>query len=566
MKFVGSQLALYLTDKEFRRNAKSLVRYLAFLLIVIIVYAILFQVIMRNVEGQEHSVVTGFYWTLTVMSTLGFGDITFESDIGRIFSMLVLLSGIVLLLIVLPFAFIRYFYAPYLESRLRMRAPREVPEGTKGHVILCAYDSIAPGLIQRMQAEGLPYYILEPDQELASERHLNGLPVVCGELESENTYTRLRAGKARMVLVNRKDELNTSIILAVRHVAPEVPVVAVAGEDDSVDVLELSGATHVLPLRRWLGEQLANRVSALHAKSIPIGQYEDLLITELPVHRTQLNGKTIRETAMRQVAGASIIGVFERGRLVPAHPDLKLNMSSVLVVIGTERQLKAVDALFDTHEESTEPVVVVGAGKVGAAVAKSLEARDIPVHLVERSSKLGKRLKKDGWKMFIGDASDFDLLRKAGILKAPAVVLTTNDDTMNIHLTSYCRQLNPDLRIVSRITQERNIEVIHRAGADFVLSYSSLGAEAVFSILKGQTLSVLGERVNMYTVPIPEVLHGKTLAESEIGARTGLIVIATQQNGEVSTRITASTELLPEMELLILGNAEQREGFERIYS
>jgi voltage-gated potassium channel len=61
------------------------------------------------------------------MSTLGFGDITFTSDIGRVFSVVVLVSGIILLLIVLPFAFIRFFYAPWLEAQIRLRAPRRVP-------------------------------------------------------------------------------------------------------------------------------------------------------------------------------------------------------------------------------------------------------------------------------------------------------------------------------------------------------------------------------------------------------------------------------------------------------
>ena len=51
------------------------------------------------------------------------------------------------------------------------------------------------------------------------------------------------------------------------------------------------------------------------------------------------------------------------------------------------------------------------------------------------------------------------------------MLLTTNDDAMNIYLAVYCRKLNRDLRIVSRITHERNVEAIHRAGADFVLRF-----------------------------------------------------------------------------------------------
>ena len=92
MKFVGSQLAYYLRDRDIKRNSKVLLRYLALLGIVILIHSIFFHIIMAKVEGQDHSWVTGFYWTLTVMSTLGFGDIIFESDIGRIFSIVVLLS------------------------------------------------------------------------------------------------------------------------------------------------------------------------------------------------------------------------------------------------------------------------------------------------------------------------------------------------------------------------------------------------------------------------------------------------------------------------------------------
>lgn len=50
-------------------------------------------------EGQTHSWVSGTYWTLVVMSTLGFGDITFPSDVGRAFSVVVLLSGTIFMLV-----------------------------------------------------------------------------------------------------------------------------------------------------------------------------------------------------------------------------------------------------------------------------------------------------------------------------------------------------------------------------------------------------------------------------------------------------------------------------------
>ena len=169
MKFLPSQLAYLFAERELRTNVGSLVRYLVFLAVLISLYAVLFHVIMERYELQSHSWITGFYWTLVVMTTLGFGDITFTTDIGRLFSIIVLLSGVVLLLVMLPFLFIRLFYAPWLDARMRMRAPREVPDDLNGHVVITEYDAIARGLISRLQTYGMPYTVIEPKPAVAAQ-------------------------------------------------------------------------------------------------------------------------------------------------------------------------------------------------------------------------------------------------------------------------------------------------------------------------------------------------------------------------------------------------------------
>ena len=77
------------------------------------------------------------------MSTLGFGDITFQSDAGRAFSMLVLVSGVVFLRNVLPFAFIQLFLYPLARGAPGRLHARRVPAKAAGHVILTHYDPIA---------------------------------------------------------------------------------------------------------------------------------------------------------------------------------------------------------------------------------------------------------------------------------------------------------------------------------------------------------------------------------------------------------------------------------------
>src|SRR5687768_5567103 len=159
MKFLSSQLAYLTSDPEARGNLRALAKYLAFLAALVTIYALIFHVIKLSVENEPHSWITGFYWTLVVMTTLGFGDITFTSDLGRVFSIVVLLSGVVFLLVMLPFLFIRLFYAPWLEARVRLRAPRFVPAGVEQHLIIAELDPLALELIERLVAENIAYVV-----------------------------------------------------------------------------------------------------------------------------------------------------------------------------------------------------------------------------------------------------------------------------------------------------------------------------------------------------------------------------------------------------------------------
>ncbi len=560
MKFLISQLSYFLSEQELRKNLRALLKYVGFLVAVIVVFSILFHVIMEW-EGQQHSWLTGFYWTLTVMSTLGFGDITFQSDLGRAFSLLVLVSGIVLLLIMLPFTFIRYFYAPWLEAQIRARAPRAVPGDMAGHVIICRHDSIAPGLARKLDFSQIPYFVLEPDPIVAERMISDGISAVTGDIDSPDTYRRLRARHARMVFANGEDTVNTNIALTVRDVAPDVPIVALAENDDSVDILELSGANRVLNLKRRLGQQLATRVNLGAGSAAVIGRFKGLRLAEFAVANTPFAGKTLIDTRLRQDTGVSVIGVWERGHFQPVRPDSTLSDAAVPVVIGTREQLDRLNERLASAKREPRPVVIIGGGRVGFAAAGALRRRGVQVHVVDRDQRLARAFRDQADRFIVGDAADREVLAEAGLEEAGAVALTTNDDAVNIYLTVYCRRLQKDLHIASRITHERNLEAMCRAGADSVLSYSSLGREYVFSRLLGRNPIMVGEGTDFFYVRVPASIAGQPLAETRIGARTGLIVIALERGDDMQTNPGPHTPVPEGGSLLLLGTAEQRQAF-----
>ena len=564
MKFSSSQLAYLVGDREARGNLRALLKYIVTLIALITLYAVIFHVIKVQVEGEQHSWITGFYWTLVVMTTLGFGDITFTSDTGRLFSIVVLLSGVVLLLVMLPFMFISLFYAPWLEARVRMRAPRAVPAQTSGHVILTEYDAIAVGLVERLRTEHIPYYVIEPDPTKAARLIGEGVVVIAGENDSGATYQKINATRARMLLANCEDTTNTNITITAREIAPDLPITAIVEEEDSIDVLELSGATTVLPLKHQLGEYLANRADTGGDAHV-IGSYRGLQIAELPARDTAFAGQTVKDTRLRERTGLSVVGLWERGKLQPAFPHSLIQPNGVIVVAGTDPQIAVLNALMPGNGAGHPPVLIIGAGKVGQAASRALRRKATEVHAIDRSELALAPMREDGVTLFPGDANDRRLLEHAGIHSVSSVLLTTNDDAMNIYLAVYCRRLNPSLRIVSRITHERNVEAIHRAGADFVLSYTTLAVESVMSLLRGYELVVLGEGVELFSVAVPPSLSGRSLAQSGIGSGTGMSVVALDRGGTLVTRLTGGTSLDAGAVLLMLGSLEQRRRFAELF-
>jgi len=556
LKFLTSQLTYLLAQQETRRNLVALSKYFAFLAAIIALYSVAFHGMML-LEGQEHSWLTGLYWTLTVMSTLGFGDITFHSDAGRAFSILVLMTGIVMLLIVLPFTFIRFFYAPWLEAQLRLRAPREAPADVRGHVVVCQWDELTRALVQRLADQKVPYVVVEPDAARAADLHASGISTVRGEVDSSELYHALRAGRARLVVANRDDATNTSIILTVREAFADVPVAALAEDKDSVDVLQLAGATHVLPLKHRLGEHLASRVAVGTPHAHRVGRFQDLVIAEFPVHDTPLAGRRVADTRLRELTGLNLVAYSERGQLYPARADTVLHDYTIAVVVGTEEQIESLDAIFVIYEPNENPVLVIGGGKVGRATIRALKRRDIAVNVLERDPGLQSALSEIADRVFPGDAAELDVVMAAGVAQAPSVVLSTSNDAVNIFLAVYCRRLNPDTCIVSRITHERNLEAIYRAGADFVLSYSNLGVTSLLSLVHGREHVLVGEGVDVFVEPVPSSLSGRKLAESGIRAQTGLNVIAVQKPGGTAEQPTGETELDAGHELVLLGTPEQ---------
>uniref|UniRef100_B8DKE0 TrkA-N domain protein n=1 Tax=Nitratidesulfovibrio vulgaris (strain DSM 19637 / Miyazaki F) TaxID=883 RepID=B8DKE0_NITV9 len=601
MKFLPSQIAFFMQSRSAQRNMRFLFRFVLLLVAVITLYSVLFHVIM-DYEGRDYSWATGFYWTLTVMSTLGFGDITFLSDTGKLFTLVVLLSGIIFLLVMLPFTFIQFFYAPWLEAQTRLRAPRELPAETRDHVIIVGGDATALGLGRDLAQYAHPYVLLCADAQTALDLQDQGFSVAVGDYDDPETYRRLRVEQAAMLVALDGDVRNTNVAFTAREASPGIPVVCGADQDEAVDILTMAGGTHVFRFSSMLGQGLARRTLAGHMRTGVVGRFDDLVVAEAPVMRTGLVGHSLRDNDLRKVTGVNVVGVWERGRFQLPRPDAPLEASTVLVLAGTRQQMDAFDRYIggrgvndapggaggagptggagmtgvtgeigetgeagrhdraggtSTSPASDTPVLILGGGRVGLAAARQFAETGIDYRIVEKNP----RLVHDNVHTITGSAADLDVLERAGIREAPAVLVTTHDDDLNIYLTIYCRRLRPDIQIISRATLDRNIGILHKAGADLVMSHGSLVSNTVINLLNPGKVLMLSEGLNIFRAPVGLGLAGRTLKDSGIRDETGCSVVALRGPGGLSVNPDPTLLLRACDELILIGDSEAERRF-----
>jgi voltage-gated potassium channel len=556
MKSTTSILSTFLGNKLQQRNLRVLMWLMAIFVGLLVGFSTIFHILMAR-EGQSHSWPTAIYWTFVVMSTLGFGDITFQSDLGRIFSVVVLLSGTIFLLVLLPFTFIQFFFLPWVESRQAARAPVSVGEHVCDHVILTRLDSIERALIRMLSQSQVDYVLLVDELADALSLHDQGFRVMVGSFDDPETYRLAGVQRAALVVANRSDTANTNIAFTVREIADSVPVVATASFPASVDILELAGCTRVLRMGEMLGNAIARRVLGRDSKSHVIGQFGDLLVADASASGTPLVGRSLRQIGLRSHANVNVIGLWQRGKFEIATPDTVVHENSVLVFAGSREQLDQYDGLFCIYKSNEKPVIIIGGGRVGRSVGQSLARQGIDYRIIERQSQ---RIRDQKHYVF-GDAAELDVLMRAGIEDCSSVVITTHDDDMNVYLTLYCRRLRPDVQILARSNVERNVSTLHRAGADFVLSYAITGANALFNLLRRSDVLLLAEGLHVFRLPTPERLHGRTLQNSGIRETTGCSVVAVVSDGVMEMNPDAKLLLTPDSELVVIGDAEAETRF-----
>lgn len=183
-------------------------------------------------------------------------------------------------------------------------------------------------------------------------------------------------------------------------------------------------------------------------------------------------------------------------------------------------------------------VIVIGVGHVGTRVTRTLIDMGFQVAVVDISidKELDDALTELGVPAIIGDGRQIATLEQAGLEYATACIVCTSNDHANLEMTMRVRDMNPDIRIVARMWDDRLAQQMQRFFNVTVLSASDLAAPAFAGSAMGleitQTLHIAGIEYSMIKLKVREgsFMDGKTVDVLQEDENTDIVLLQRHAN------------------------------------
>lgn len=216
--------------------------------------------------------------------------------------------------------------------------------------------------------------------------------------------------------------------------------------------------------------------------------------------------------------------------------------------------------------------IVAGVGRVGSVVASELSGSEMPVVVIDINPEALARAKEAGLAWIEGDATDEETLVSAGIGRAASLVAALDTDADNLFVTVTAKGLNPDLLVVARSTTTTAESKLRRAGADRVLTPTSIGGRRMAAMVIHPDVSEYLDvctsddgvdiKLERVTLGPSDASVGKSIGESRIRSTTGAHVLAVNTvDGHTEDNPSKDLVLRAGDRLVVLGTPAQLDAF-----
>jgi voltage-gated potassium channel len=310
------------------------------------------------IEG--FSFLDAVYQTITAVTTAGFGEINPLGSGGRIFTIAIIILGIIVILYVLT-AVMQIAVEGELENILGVRRMKGKIEALADHYILCGFGRVGEEIAREFKARGMPFVIVDSNPEAIGRARKEDYLLMEGDATSDATLIEAGIERARCLLAaSDSDSGNTYTVLTAKALNPRLFVVARVGKLASTTRMLRAGADRVISPYSIGGRRMA--LSALQPlvldfiDTLATGRHGEQILAELEVsEESGLAGHTIEE-CFRTCPSATILGLQKPTGAIQVGPrgTTILELGDRLMVLGDEADLEAIGGPGPPPERAEE--------------------------------------------------------------------------------------------------------------------------------------------------------------------------------------------------------------------
>jgi voltage-gated potassium channel len=281
--------------------------------------------------------------TVITITTIGFGEVRALSTLGRIFTMGLILVGVLTASYAIT-TMIELFASEEFQKQLGQRRRRKTLEKIDNHCIICGFGRMGRSLANDLLARGAAMVVIDQDADMVERCHQLGIPAILGNAADERVLQEAgieRAGS--LVAAANSDAENVFIVLTASGLKPGLPIIARCNSEASIPKLEKAGASSVISpyaiAGRRIGQMLTRpRITSFLDGILEFGgeqmRLEEFIIDE----SSPLVGLTLREARLK----VAVLAIAQPDQELLSHPkaDTRLLPGAAIIVMGTEQNLK----------------------------------------------------------------------------------------------------------------------------------------------------------------------------------------------------------------------------------
>jgi voltage-gated potassium channel len=291
------------------------------------------------------------YMTVTTLSTVGYGEVHPLDRIGRLYNMLLILSGMGVLLYVVG-SLARVAIEGELQAVLGRRKLVTHIKRLKNHYIICGFGRIGEIIARHLKERGLSLVIIEHDPSLISRLEESGYYFIAGDATRDEILLEAGIERAKgLIAVVSSDAGNVYVVLTARSLNPHLFIVARGEEMGSEKKLLRAGADKVESPYHMGGQKMAHTIlhpTVVTFMELAMKEGVEWSMEEIAVGQTSpLLGVALSESGIRQKLDLILVAIKRvDGEMLfnPSH-DTPILGGDTLIALGLRKNLDALEEM-----------------------------------------------------------------------------------------------------------------------------------------------------------------------------------------------------------------------------